>query len=277
MPTSLVIPALVALTGIGYAQTPPRAEFDVVSVKPNTSTVPMVRISAVPGNPRFAATNITLRMLITFAYTVKNFQISGGNAVIDAGRYDIEAKAADPKPTLEQIRSMLQALLADRFKLAVHRETREVPIYALLAAKGGIKLAEPKENGCVEFDPASLPPPGQSPRMFCGLMIGPNTAKGGKIAMKEFTDGLSNILGRPVVDKTGYTGNFDLALEFSQEGVDMVGLFGGAPFSGGKPSDDDSRPSIFTVLQDQLGLKLESQKGPAEVLVIDHAEKASEN
>jgi uncharacterized protein (TIGR03435 family) len=277
MPTSLVIPALVALTGIGYSQTPPRAEFEVESVKPNTSAAPIVRIFMAPGNPRFAATNINLRMLITFAYTVKNFQISGGSGVIDAGRYDIEAKAADSKPTLEQIRSMLQTLLADRFKLAVHRETKEVPIYALAAAKGGTKLVESKEGGCVGFDPASLPGPGQPQRMFCGLLIGPNTAKGGKIAMKEFTDGLSNILGRPVVDKTGYTGNFDLALEFSQEGVDMVGLFGGAPFSGGKPSDDDSRPSIFTVLQDQLGLKLESQKGPAEVLVIDHAEKASEN
>jgi uncharacterized protein (TIGR03435 family) len=268
---------MFALAGIGYSQTPPRADFEVASVKPNTSTVPMVRIFAVPGNPRFAATNITLRMLMTFAYNVKNFQISGGNGVIDTGRYDIEAKAADPKPTLEQIRSMLQALLADRFKLAVHRETKEVPIYALVAAKGGTKLAEPKEGGCVEFDPASLPAPGQPQRMFCGLMIGPNTAKGGKIAMTEFTDGLSNILGRPVVDKTGYTGKFDVALEFSQEGIDAEGMFRGAPFIVGKPPDDDSRPSLFTVLQDQLGLKLESQKGPAELLIIDHAEKASEN
>jgi uncharacterized protein (TIGR03435 family) len=277
MPTSLFIPAILALTGVGYSQTAPRAEFEVASVKVNTASAPMVRIFMAPGNPRFAATNITLRMLITFAWNVKNFQISGGNGVIDTCRYDIEAKAADAKPTLEQVKLMLQALLTDRFKLAVHRETKEVPIYAFVAAKGGTRLVESKEGGCVEFDPASLSAPGQPQRMFCGLMIGPNNAKGGKIAMKEFTDGLSNILGRPVVDKTGYTGKFDVALEFSQEGIDTVGMFAGAPFIVSKPPDDDSRPSLFTVLQDQLGLKLESQKGPAEVLVIDHAEKASGN
>jgi len=277
MSTSLFIPAILALTGIGYSQTAPRAEFEVASVKINTASAPMVRIFFARGNPRFAATNITLRMLITFAWNVKNFQISGGNGVIDTGRYDIEAKATEAKPTLERIRSMLQALLADRFKLTVHRETKEVPIYALVAAKGGTRLVEPKENGCVEFDPASLPGPGQPQRMFCGLLIGPNTAKGGKIAMKELTDGLSNILGRPVVDKTGYTGKFDVALEFSQEGIDTVGMFAGAPFIVGKSPDDDSRPSIFSALQEQLGLKLESQKGPAELLIIDHAEKASEN
>jgi uncharacterized protein (TIGR03435 family) len=263
----------MALAGIAGAQ-----EFEVASVKPNTSTVPTVRIFAAPGNPRFSVTNGTLRMLITFAYNVRNFQISGGNGVIDAGRYDVEAKSAEARPTPEQTRLMLQALLADRFKLMIHRETKEVPVYALMAVKGGSKLVEPKEGSCVELTPASLPPPGQSPSsVFCGLMIGPNTAKGGEIRMKEFTDGLSNILGRPVIDKTGYTGTFDAALEFSQEGIDMASMFGGAPFVVAKPQDDDTRPSVFTALQDQLGLKLESQKGPAELLVIDHAEKASEN
>jgi uncharacterized protein (TIGR03435 family) len=266
---------MLALTGVCYAQSPARPQFEVASVKPNTSSSPGVRIFGAPGNPRFAATNITLRMLITFAYDVKSFQISGGNGVIDAGRWDIEAKAAEAKPTPEQTRLMLQALLADRFQLMVHRETKEVPIYALVPAKGGIKLGKPKEGGCVKFDPATppKPTPGQPPPMFCGgLMMGPNILRGGGISTKQFVDALSNILGRLVIDKTEYTGTFDATLEFSQEGVYMAGLPGGPP-----PPGDDSRPSIFTVLQEQLGLKLESQKGPAEILVIDHAEKASEN
>ncbi len=162
----------------------------------------------------------------------------------------------------------------------IHRETKEVPIYAVAAVKGGTKLAQPKEGSCVKFDPASppRPVPGQPPPLFCGgFMMGPNMLRGGGISMKQFTDGLSNILGRPVVDKTGYVETFDVALDFSQEGVDMASLFGGLPFMVGPPPADDSRPSIFTAKQEQLGLKLESQKGPAEILVIDHAEKASEN
>ena len=243
MPNRLFIPALFVLAGLSYAQTPVRPEFEVASVKINTSGVPNVRIFAAPGNPRF----------------------TGGNGVIDAGRYDIEAKAAEAKAAQEQIRLMLQALLADRFKLAVHCETKEVPIYALTPGKGETKLAEPKGGSCVQFDPAS-PPKARAP----GL-------RGGKISMEQFVEGLSNILGRPVIDKTGYTGTFDAALESSQEGVDMASLLPGVPFTVGKPPDDDSRPSIFTALQDQLGLILESQKGPAALLVIDHAEKASEN
>jgi len=271
------------VTGLAVAQSPAakRAEFEVASVKPNTSGTPMVRINGGLGSPRFAATNMSLRMLITFAYNVKNFQISGGNGVIDAGRYDVEAKAAEAKPTEEQSRQMLQALLEDRFRLMVHRETKEVLIYALVAVKGGTKLTQLKEGSCVKFDPASppgFPAPGQPPPLFCGgFMMGPNILRGGGVSMKQFVDGLSNILGRPVIDKTGYTGTFDVALEFSQEGVDMASLFGGLPPMGPTPPGDDSKPSIFTTVQELLGLKLESQKGPAEILVVDHAERASEN
>jgi len=270
------------LTGLAMAQAPAaRPQFEVASVKPNTSGTPNDRINGPLGGNRFAATNINLRLLITLAYNVKNFEISGGNGVVDTGRYDIEARAAEARPGEEQARLMLQALLADRFQLMVHRETKEVPVYVLVPVKGGAKLAEPKEGSCIKFDPASPPPPptpGQPPPKFCGgFMMGPNTLRGGRISMKQFAEGLSNILGRPIIDKTGYTGTLDVALEFSQEGVDMVGLFGGAPFIVGKPPDDDTKPSIFTALQDQLGLKLESQKGPAQILVVDHAEKASEN
>jgi uncharacterized protein (TIGR03435 family) len=97
--------------------------------------------------------------------------------------------------------------------------------------------------------------------------------------MKQLVNVLSDLLARPVTDKTGFTGTFDVKLEFSQEGTSFGGGFGGGgiALAGGPPPGDDSKPSIFTALQDQLGLKLESQKGPGEILVIDHAEKASEN
>jgi len=106
--------------------------------------------------------------------------------------------------------------------------------------------------------------------------MGPNILVGGKIPMAQLVEGLSSILGRPVIDKTGFTGTFDVHLEFSPEGTAFAGGLPGVP-GGLPPGFDTSGPSIFTALQDQLGLKLESQKGPGQVLVIDHAEKPSEN
>jgi uncharacterized protein (TIGR03435 family) len=279
--------ALLAIIGLAHSQnaTPVSSmAFEVASVKANTSGTRAARITGGLGNPRFAATNVTLRMLITLAFNVRNFEISGTTGLLDSDRYDIEAKAGESKPTVEQSRSMLQALLADRFKLAAHRETKEMPIYVLLPDKNGIKLAEPKEGSCVTFVPNSPPPPPGQPRpVYCSdIWIGPNSISGAKIPMAGFVAELSGILGRPVIDKTGYTGTFDVHLEFSSEGVASYGAggFGGAAFPpgvGGDAVDTDSRPTIFTAVQEQMGLKLESQRGPSETLVIDHIEKPDAN
>jgi uncharacterized protein (TIGR03435 family) len=180
---------------------------------------------------------------------------------------------------------MLQTLLEDRFKLKVHRETKEMPIYTLGFAKNGSKLPEAKDGGCVRFGPDSPPPPlpapGQLPPIVCGgFLRAPNLLQAGKVDMKQLVNVLSDVLGRPVTDKTGFAGTFDVKLEFSPEGTSFGGGpagGGGLALIGGPPPGDDSKPSIFTALQDQLGLKLDSQKGPGEILVIDHAEKASEN
>jgi uncharacterized protein (TIGR03435 family) len=256
----------------------------VASVKPNTSGSGMISIRP-PVGGRFTATNARLKMLIGLAYNVKNFEISGGPGWIDSEGYDISAKAADGNTSLDQLRPMLQTLLEDRFKLMVHREKKEMPVYALMFAKNGSKLPEAKDGGCVKFGPDSPPPPppapGQLPPILCGgFLRAPNLLQAGKVDMKQLVNVLSDVLGRPVIDKTGYTGTFDVKLEFSPEGTS----FGGGPLGGGglaliggPPPGDDSKPSIFTALQDQLGLKLESQKGPGEILIIDHAEKASEN
>jgi uncharacterized protein (TIGR03435 family) len=238
-----------------------------------------------PVGGRFTATNAKLKMLIGIAYNVKTFEISGGPGWIDSDGYDITAKAVDTNTNLDQLRPMLQTLLEDRFKLKVHRETKEMPVYALTFAKNGSKLPEAKDGGCVKFGPDSPPPPlpapGQLPPILCGgFLRGPNLLQAGKVDIKQLVNVLSDVLGRPVIDKTGYTGTFDVKLEFSPEGTSFGGGpvgGGGLALIGGPPPGDDSKPSIFTALQDQLGLKLESQKGPGEILVIDHAEKDSEN
>jgi len=282
----LAVPLALLLTGFAAtpqtrAQTPtPRPEFEVASVKPNTSGTNMVRIMAPPNGGRLTVTNGSLRMLIAYAYKVKNFELSGTQGWMDSERYDVVAKAPDGSHGEEQLQLMTRTLLEDRFKLMVHRETKEMPVYALLPGKNGPKLPEAKEGGCATFGP-NLPPPARGPGQFpptpCGgFFMGPNRMEGGKISMKQLVDGLSNILGRPVIDKTGFTGTFDVHLEFSPEGTAFGGGLPGMP-GGLPPGFDTSGPSIFTAVQDQLGLKLESQKGPAEILVIDHAERASEN
>ena len=274
----LAVSAMLVLPGFSSAQT-----FEVASVKPNTSGNNMIMIRP-PVGGRFTATNARLKMLIGLAYKVQDFDISGGPGWIDSDGYDITAKAADTNAGIDQLRPMLQALLEDRFKLKVHRETKEMPVFALMAAKNGPKLPVAKEGGCVAFGPGSPPPPppvpGKLPPTPCGgFMMGPNRLEGGKISMTQLVGALSNVLGRPVIDKTGFTGTFDAKIEFSLEGTTFgasgVGPLGGPLPDAGNP--DTSRPSIFTALQEQLGLKLDAQKAPSEILVIDHAEKASEN
>jgi uncharacterized protein (TIGR03435 family) len=159
---------------------------------------------------------------------------------------------------------MLQSLLADRFGLALHRESREMPVYFLTAAKGGLKLAS-AEGSCVKPDP-NMPPAGRK-LPFCGsVRSGPAGMDAWKINIKTLASNLSGALGRSVIDKTIFQGTFDVHLEFAR---DQVGTH--------PPETDSGAPSLFTAVQEQLGLKLESGKAPVEVLVIDHVEKPSEN
>jgi uncharacterized protein (TIGR03435 family) len=276
--------AMLVLTGFVNAQSPAaRPQFEVASIKPNTSGNNMVMVRP-PVGGRFTATNARLRMLIGLAYNKQDFEISGGPAWLGSDGFDIEAKAADSSVGPDQMRPMLQKLLEDRFQLKVHREPRDVPVYALVAGKNGPKLPDAKEGGCTAFNSTGPPPPPPAPGQFpptpCGgFFMGPNHLEGGKIDMEHLTNALSRLLGRPVIDKTGFKGTFDVKLDFSPEGTSMGGRGGFGP-PGGPPdagNADNNLPTIFTALQDQLGLKLESQKGPGEVLVIDHAEKPSEN
>ncbi len=173
------VSAALVLSGVANAQTPaPRPEFEVASVKPNTSGNNMVMIRP-PVGGRFTATNARLIMLIGIAYNAKTFEISGGPGWINSDGYDITAKAVDTNTNLDQLRPMLQTLLEDRFKLKVHHETKQMPVYVLTFAKSGSKVPEAKDGGCVKLGPDSLPPPppapGQLPPILCGASSGDRT------------------------------------------------------------------------------------------------------
>jgi len=224
--------------------------------------------------------NLIRDAYVTFANGQRNpperLPISGGPAWIDSERYRINARAEGaPGPEMMQ-GPMLQALLEDRFKLRIHRETREVPVYAVTVAKAGSKLHAFKEGSCVaQTVPPTPPEPGQ--RLCGGPKIGgkgttPPTAilEYNGVSLDELK-ALSQFLGRPVINKTGIAGRFDFHLEFVlDESTPGVRLSFPA-------SDDPPGPSIFTAIQEQLGLKLDSAKGPGEFLIIDHVEKPSEN
>jgi uncharacterized protein (TIGR03435 family) len=272
---------LTSSAAICKAQSPaPRPQFDVVSVKPNTGTGRGVQIGS-PSPGRFRAENVWLRFLIQNAWNVKDYQIVGGPAWAASDRFNIDA-TADSKTTREQMRSMIQTMLEDRFQLALHHESKELPVYDLVAApKGGIRIQVSKEGSCVPRAPDSQPPAppaaGQSPPVFCGsTQWSPQNVSGNSISMQQFTTLLANILQHPVIDKTGFTGTFDVHLNWTpdQRTPGMMAPDVPPPVL---PSADDQGPTLFTVLEEQLGLKLQPGKGPVDILVIDHAEKPSAN
>ncbi len=228
-------------------------------------------------------TNLVLRRLILIAYGVQDYQLSGDPPWTASEHYDIQATAAGNTSVQQMEGPMLQVLLEERFKLALHRENRQLPVYDLAVGKGGAKLQLSKEGSCTPYLEDSPPPPasapGQPTRTFCGLHLtveGVNRTFDGKgVAMAVFAANLSRTyasdLGRTVMDRTGLTGNFDVHLKWSMD--PLTGPAG--PGAGAPP--DVAGPSLFTALQDQLGLRLESTKGPVEVLVIDHVERPSDN
>jgi uncharacterized protein (TIGR03435 family) len=225
--------------------------FDVATIKPSKATGGMNNLR----DPVQATwTNMPLAVLIRSAYHLQPDQLVVGSSWISSDRWDIIAKSEKPA-TREQQDKMLQPILADRFKLKVHWQTRTLPQYELVVGRGGPKLHKVQEG-----DPDARP---ASTRIGKGLI----DAHG--IASAEFAGWLRSELGRPVVDRTGLTGKYDFKLQWEADESQ--------PNSGGDaPPPDATGPSIFAAIR-QLGLKLNAIKGQVEVLVIDHAEKPSEN
>lgn len=266
--------------GLASAQTPTtaRPEFAVASVKPN-HTGCCTTYGA--GNGGSGGKNVTLKMLIAFAYHLQQFQISGGPRWVDSEHFDIEGKAEDPKADPEQLRLMLRTLFEDRFKLKTHRETKQSAVYALVVEKGGPKIKLSRDQSPQDVNGPA--PPGAGPN-HGAIRIGVGNLVGNAATLSWFATMLSQRMDRVIVDKTNLAGRYDIRLQwaptpgenpFDQGGNKLPGTIidnGGATLTA-----DPSGPSIFSAIQEQLGLRLESTKGPVDVLVIDRVERPSEN
>ncbi len=252
----------VLLLGIRLsAQTPPSA-FEAVSIKPSPVGTRFFSMDDGPG--RLNATGATLGDLLMQAYHLESFQIAGGADWVNSARYDITATTNGAAVTQDQRRQMIRSFLSDRFKLVLHRETKELPIYALTIAKGGLKL-KPAERGECPDQPTMTNPCGGFRISHRSLMTG------NKVTVAQLAEDLSFMLDRLVVDKTEVKGLFDMRLEWTPD----ANL--GKSSSDTEPPAGVDGPSIFTAIQEQLGLRLESRRGPVERLVLDHAEKPSAN
>ena len=246
-------------------------KFDVTSVKPNTSGDDSV--ARIPSPSGVTITNATLQMMMRWAYRVQDFQIIDGPSWLSTARFDVVGKADTSVSEEVLLRSMLRALLVDRFMLVVHYETRELPIYALVAARRdgqfGPQLRR-SSNCATPLEQQSTRPEDHARTASlptCWPKVFPGNMSVRVATMQGLTVNLSVFVGRTVVDRTGLTGTFDYDLTWTPDPMLR------APADGNRPATDASGFSLFTALQEQLGLKLESAKGPVDVVVIDHVEK----
>ena len=270
---SLLGVVVLAAASFGlFAQETERPSFQAASIKLNTENPPNRMVRPMPGG-RLTTRNANLAMLILTAYGMQHYQLIGGPPWLETEGFDIEAKA-EGEASMAQTLLMLQSLLADRFKLAMHRDTREQPVYVLTGAKGAFHPSAIKEGGCVSMQPGSPLPPNAVP---CGMVRTgfSGSLDGEQVAMPNVVKMLASVMGRPVIDQTVFSGAIDVHLKFTPDGSTQ-GLPGGA--LGAAPADPEpSRPNIFEALKEQLGLKLTPAKGPVEVLVIEHVEKPTAN
>ena len=259
--------------------------FEAASVKPNKSGDSDTSLRPQPGG-RFSATNAPVALFITYAYQLQPFQLQGGPGWIRSDRFDVIARLEGDSPVaggIGQITPLmlaLRSLLADRFTLRVHWEMQELPIYALVLARSDGKLGpniRPAVVDCVAMSAASAAAAKEGrtltlntpDRVACGMRNSAGRFQFGGNPMSTFALGLSNQVARVVVDRTGLTGNWDFEFTFTPERIRQ------APPGAPPPDIDPNGPSLFTAIQEQLGLKLESTKGPVNVLVIDHIEQPS--
>jgi bla regulator protein blaR1 len=275
----IVLPVLLAVSVLAQQASAP-LKFEVASIKPSSSDDRRVAMMFQPGGG-FRASGATLKMLLAEAYGVREFQISGGPSWISSERFDITAKAersaasettpdalqqmtdAERKTMQEQMAQRLQALFADRFQLVVHHERKEQKVYALVVGKNGSKLQQ-SQGGA---------------GMRQGMMrMGRGSVEGQGVGLEALIRAISGQLGRPVIDRTGLTGRYDIKLQWTPDpGQNATALGGALPPGVEPPPSDPNGPSIFAALQEQLGLRLESEKAPVDLIVIDRVEKPSEN
>lgn len=293
----LVVAVIVAAVGAGSTQEPgasqSEAAFDVASVKrfqPSAERRASSAISVMPGG-RFTAPGATLRDLIAAAYDVMDVQIVDAQRLLPDDRFEIEART-NPDAGVAEARAMLRRLLSERFRLRVHRETRELPVYVLALAREDGRLGEqlrpsgpdcapikgPAQAFASSFPPfAAAPPPpppsaggrvlslGAAPLRCPGFAFSSSAAGHWSIrelTLARFAERLVGIFGRPVIDRTGLQGSYDLELTYIPDGPVAV---------------TSNAPTLLTALREQLGLKLDSTTAPVEVLVVESVTAPSEN
>ena len=262
------------------AQQPPLA-FETASVKPNKSG-DEERFTRVDPGGGLTVVNMQLRELITWAYQIQSFQLEGGPGWIASDRFDILAKPEREVPSTgeqDPRRMMLRTLLADRFKLVMHKETKELPIFELVLARQGGKLGPQLRPAAVDCAAraaaarAGTPPPSSGPPGpgFCGTTMNPVSVRGGGATMAMLASLLERAAKRLVIDRTGLKGNWDLEVNYTPDRSQL-------PPGVELPSSiDPNGPSLFTALEEQLGLKLRPARGPVEVLVIDSVQQPTPN
>jgi uncharacterized protein (TIGR03435 family) len=260
---SLKLKGAIALLGLAASGSYAQSAFEVATIKPAdpNSQGRYIRMQSVN---RFYAKGFTLNALVAAAYSLTPRAISGGQAWTDSDRYDILASTpGDVQPNLDEQMAMLRKLLTDRFQLTFHRESKELPVFAITVAKGGPKLKP------------STAPPGTLPELV--NIIYPEE-KGGVHVMLPARNATvaqlaammqRTVLDRAVVDQTGLSGTYDFDLEWTPDENQ---------FSGNLPrSVESTKPSLFVAMQEQLGLRLEATRGPVQALVIDRVDRPSEN
>ena len=288
---SAVVSVIVASLGAAAAAQAPApapaadqsapAVFEVASVKPNKSGVLGSSIRRQPGGG-LTATNMPLRALITFAYQLQPYQLVGDPAWIRNEMFDIVAKMeGNPAPVapfsgrLDPLMLAMQTLLAERFSLTAHRDTQDMDIYALVVARADGKLGpalKPSSQDCAALMAAVArggPPPGSGPNspVMCGIRGNFGRLQMGGMPLAAFASNLSGMVQRTVVDRTGLMGLWDFELSFAGERPPNL------PPGVEPPPVDPGAPSLFTAIQEQLGLRLQATKGPVDVLVVDRVER----
>jgi uncharacterized protein (TIGR03435 family) len=262
MRPKMTIVALAAIALAGAQSTPPDAglKYEVASVKPGTPGQPgMARPE--PGGQRYRGANLPLSLYISSAYRIKADQVVGAPGWVDTDLFDIEAQAEKPS-SLEQHHLMMQSLLAERFHLKFHFETKEMPVYSLTVESSGPKLtAHDAANSGEPWIEQGRDAPFRA------------RWKATATSMELFAFRLAAILDRPVIDRTALKGDYDFTLTYTMDlppNLPSTALLNGEPI-------DTSGPSIFLAIRQQLGLRLDTRRGPAKVMVIDHVEKPSAN
>jgi uncharacterized protein (TIGR03435 family) len=274
-----LLPFVMART---RAQAPgDKPKFEVASIRQNTADDGKVMFGIQPGG-RFTAIGVPLPGLITQAYGLQRSQLVGGPDWMETARFDITAKAEGDIPrsalgSVGPLQLRMQDLLEERFKLRAHRETREQQIYALKLSRPDGQLgpglrASTTDCAALFARGRNGPPPrgmGPGERPACGMRIGPGQLMAGAMPISQLILPLAQFTERLVFDRTGLTGNFEIDLTWTPDRLPS-----GPPPPGAPPvTIDPNGPSLFTALQEQLGLKLESERAPVEVLVIDHVER----